>query len=272
MQATNAVSGLNGQWVNSYGSLMTLQQFSNGLLWGEYSSTTGSSGTYLVIGFSPYGVTGNQPLSLCIFWKSLKGGPSDPTWQWVSILCGQLLTDAPNGPQIEVLHSMVASGPFTAVNVYEPGAYTETLVFTPYTAAQPVNLVNPDNPFDHNTVVNTVLTGQWVNKRIDSNFPALNLQSYQMPPLLDGTLFTKEKSMMIGGQYNTDATAAELMAVSITGNYTDKLGMNAAIAMGGFYNPAKAQIDLIVFKSVKTTYGNKYSCVNVLGGEQFVKK
>jgi hypothetical protein len=63
-----------------------------------------------------------------------------------------------------------------------------------------------------------------------------------------------------------------LQSVALTGTYIDKNAMNAALTMGGFYNPVKSELELIAFKSVKTVYGAKYSCTNILGGEHFVKK
>ena len=271
MSNTNLVNGISGQWKNSYGSLMTIQQFSNGLVWGTYSSTTGSSGTYMVLGFSPYNASGNQPISLCIYWKNTKGGPPDPTWNWVSMMCGQLLTDAPSGPQLELLHSMIASGPFNAVDVYGPGAYTETLVFAPYTSPVAVDL-SQSNPFENKKELVNALNGQWVNKSTNSNFPTLNLITYSNPPLVDGTLYTPEQAIMIGGLYNADAMTGTLQTIAITGIYNDKNGNNAAVSMGGFYDPLKSELELITFKSIMTTYDAKYACTNILGGEHFVKK
>jgi Avidin family len=271
MANSNINTGVSGKWTNSYGSLMNILQFPNGLIWGTYSSTTGSSGTYMVLGFSPYGAAGNQPVALCIYWKSTTNGPPDPTWSWVSMMCGQLLMDAPFGPQLELLHSMVASGPFSAVDVFAPGAYTETLVFTPFTSAV-ADEITPVNPFDNNTVTPLVLNGQWVNKNSNSRFSNLNIQTYVYPPLVDGTLYTEQRSIMIGGLYNADATPTMLQTVALTGIYTDKNGMNAAITLGGFYDAVKNELDLIVFKSISTTYGAKYACTNILGGEKFVKQ
>ncbi len=265
-----STSGISGQWVNAYGSLMNIVQFSNGLIWGEYSSTTGSSGKYTVMGFSPYGASGNQPVSLCIYWRSTAGGPPDPTWNWVSVMCGQLLTDAPGGVQLELLHSMIASSAYNAVDVYEPGAYTETLVFTSYTG-NIAHSIKHVNPFDGLEPSPFVLSGTWKNKAANSHFPALNLQTYSSIALLDGTLATNANYIAVGGLYNSNLPPGMLQTVSLAGIYLDKNGMNAAISLGGFYDTVKNELSLIVFKSIATVYGAKYSCVNVLGGEHFVQ-
>jgi len=271
MPSSDTNAGVSGQWTNAYNSLMTIEQFPNGLIFGEYSSTTGSSGTYLVIGFTPFGASGNQPVALSIYWKSTAGGPPDPTWSWVSMMCGQLITDAPSGVNMELLHSMVASGPFSTVDVYAPGAYTETLIFTPYTGSG-ANQIKPSNPFENTAITILALSGQWVNKNANSRFPTLNIQTYKNPALADGTLYTDQRSIMLGGLYNADATPAMLQTVALTGIYTDKNNMNAAITLGGFYDATKNELELIVFKYIATTNGNKYACINILGGEKFVKQ
>lgn len=82
-----------GVWVNAYGSKMDLGLLNNNLVMGTYQSSTGSTGTYRVIGLQqtadPTPQTG-QAVALAIEWHSVVAGPPDNSWHWVSGLSGEL--------------------------------------------------------------------------------------------------------------------------------------------------------------------------------------
>ena len=122
-----------GRWRNEYGSILDIQsQAPNGALSGVYTSDTGASGTYLMNGWCPFEAasTQNGPISVNIFWKPTDSSAEDPSWNWVSNMTGALFYDAPTGvPRLQLLHGMVASTLFPAVQVDRPGVYTETLGF-----------------------------------------------------------------------------------------------------------------------------------------------
>jgi hypothetical protein len=145
---------LNGTWENSYGSTMVLNVDEEGFIFGEYSSHTGSTGTYLVIGHCrPSDPTDDlgQPLVLSIYWRSIGGEEPDEGSHWVSTYCGQL---DKNG-HMTVINSLVTT---TSFQVFSPGDYIDKLMFTKQSSlnrlsakniallAQPkVKLVNPIN-------------------------------------------------------------------------------------------------------------------------------
>lgn len=262
--------GLAGTWENQYGSTVQLQQLQSGVFIGVYMSSTGSSGKYLVIGTAPSDSTGNIPVSLSVYWKSLAGGPSDPTWDWVSVMCGELQNDATNGPQLELLHGMVASTPFEAIQVFGPGVFTETLIFTPVAQGSD-ELQNVKDIFDKKVAANDSLSGLWSNVDTTSRFEVLELQSYTPAPLVDGTMMGDNNSFDIAGVTDVDSSPSMLQTVAFTGMYKDENGQRSAVTFGGFFDPVAGQLELICYKAIGAAFGNRYASVNVIGTEIFVQ-
>lgn len=128
---------LDGVWVNSYGSQMTLKVQDDGRVWGQYASTTGASGTYWIVGcclpYDPHREAG-QPLVLSIYWKPIPqpgNEPQNKSWHWVSSYCGQLswINDPASREQrlqLEVINDLVATSDF---NGYALGCYIDKLQF-----------------------------------------------------------------------------------------------------------------------------------------------
>ncbi|BFM51431.1 avidin/streptavidin family protein [Marinomonas sp. THO17] len=117
---------LNGVWQNSYGSLMTLEVNQSGQIVGEYSSTTGATGTYLVIGYSqprnPSSDLG-QAVVLSIFWRPIDQPAGDDGVHWMSTYCGQLSAEG----ELTVINTLLTTTPY---NKFAPGDYVDKLVFT----------------------------------------------------------------------------------------------------------------------------------------------
>lgn len=117
-----------GTWQNDYGSLMSLN-VSDRQVCGSYQSSTGSTGRYAIRGFTAgAGATRikNQPLALAIEWHDLGDETSDPSWNWVSGLSGQLSTDD-RGDVLTLSHLLVASGDFP--DLASRGNYLDKLVY-----------------------------------------------------------------------------------------------------------------------------------------------
>ncbi|AEF55186.1 avidin/streptavidin family protein [Marinomonas posidonica] len=116
---------LNGVWKNEYGSSMTLEVSDAGQIVGEYQSTTGASGTYLLVGHcrphNPDQQLG-QPLVLSIFWRPIDSSAEDDGVHWVSTYCGQLNS---NG-EMTVINTLLTT---TSYQAFEPGDYIDNLVF-----------------------------------------------------------------------------------------------------------------------------------------------
>lgn len=119
------------RWVNSYGSTMDLWQFPDGRLFGLYGSSTGSSGTYVVVGRTagpaPTATEG-QAVALSIFWRSVTGGTGDPSWHWVSGLGGQQFAASTTAATMPLIHAMVATTDFPELST-PPGVYLDKLVY-----------------------------------------------------------------------------------------------------------------------------------------------
>lgn len=150
---------LNGTWENSYGSIMSLEVGNNGLILGEYSSHTGSTGTYIVVGYCrPNNPTqdASQPLVLSIYWRSTGEEASDDGSHWVSTYCGQLDS---NG-QMTVMNSLVTT---TQYQGFKPGDYIDKLVFTKSSSFSKLtaNYINPITRLK--TKVDNPINGIWQN-------------------------------------------------------------------------------------------------------------
>lgn len=120
---------LNGVWQNEYGSQMSLTVYGGNLVYGTYTSSTGSTGKYMVIGYqqtaNPTTAAG-QAVALAIEWHSIAGGTGDPSWNWSSGLSGQLSIQ--NGKESLVLaHAMVASSNFPGL--CNAGTYIDKLTY-----------------------------------------------------------------------------------------------------------------------------------------------
>ncbi|MCE0494426.1 avidin/streptavidin family protein [Vibrio salinus] len=118
-------NNLSGVWNNTYGSVMTLREDGNRIL-GTYSSHTGSTGTYLLVGSctsrAPTSKAG-QSVAFSIFWRNVQEGTPDESWHWTGSMTGQLLA---SGTMI-VENSIVVSVPFEQ---YQTGNYVDELTFT----------------------------------------------------------------------------------------------------------------------------------------------
>ena len=131
---------LVGTWENAYHSKVVIDQFGD-LLVGIYSSTTGSTGSYLVLGYQQKNEpskTSGQAAALAIEWHSLDGGQGDASWHWTSGLSGQLsLQDT--GETLVLGHVLTASTEFSGL-VPQPGNYIDKLTYT-RTSAKPEKTV-----------------------------------------------------------------------------------------------------------------------------------
>ncbi len=135
---------LVGTWQNEYGSQMVLTQLDTNLVWGNYSSTTGSTGKYMVIGYQQPGnptPQAGQAVALAIEWHSIVAGQGDPSWNWSSGLSGQISIE--NGKESLVLaHAMVASSNFPGLAA--AGTYIDKLTY--FRTATDVPDADPPRP------------------------------------------------------------------------------------------------------------------------------
>ncbi|MFY0598766.1 MAG: hypothetical protein JXR03_03785 [Cyclobacteriaceae bacterium] len=249
-----------GNWQNSYNSILSItQQDENGLFQGTYSSSTGSTGVYKVVGFAPPSSSVNYPVSLSIFWKSMTGGEPDPTWHWVSMMCGEMILG--EDPRIEVLHSMIANGPYPAVDIYGPGLYSETLVFTPSDSSLGSTGTPPNGNMD--------ISGRWSSQEDCFGYHTLNIKSSDVAAF--GTFEGSGKSIEIAGLFDADAEALTLATTSFSGIYIDDNKNESGITLGGFISVDRTEMELTIFKSIGTSEAAKYASTQILKTLKFAK-
>jgi hypothetical protein len=148
---------LNGSWVNSYGSKMDLLVVEDGAIVGQYSSTTGSTGIYSVIGqCSPNTPQGSKGLAvvLSIYWHPINAETPDESWHWVSTYCGQLLGTG----ELSVTNSLVATCDF---NGFSAGDYIDKLAFQKVSSA-PNSFMPSLNSESEGVTFNSPIDGEWV--------------------------------------------------------------------------------------------------------------
>ena len=129
---------ITGKWSNKFNSVMDIKPVnSQGWFAGSYASTTGATGTYLIIGLLDptiskidNGGTG-VPCAMALSWHPLDGKKSDTTWHWVSGLGGQFIMPPQGSPEFDVLHSFTTSTKYPALGIVE-GSYLGDLQFMPY--------------------------------------------------------------------------------------------------------------------------------------------
>lgn len=237
--------GIQGKWENAYGSLMELEVGPAGEIWGSYSSTTGSTGTYIVVGQSSDQVTaGNgQAFSICIYWRSIAGGTRDPSWHWVSSLSGQWIVDR-GEPSLILEHLMVATDDFPGVG--NVGTYIDKLIYLPSTkprAASPRLAA-----FDRKgrTATDPVL-GTWQCL----TDPGLSFVLTEVNPdfgFTHGTLFLGGGQFPLYGVYDADAGS---MGLSLEG--LALAAPNGGTSTLGFGGSLNLQNDLLTLTNVVAT-------------------
>jgi saccharopepsin len=203
---------VTGKWVNSFGSLAYLTQQSGGAVVGVYSSTTGSSGIYWVLGFTdpnPSSSAG-QSLALSIFWRSVQGGKGDPSWHYVSGFSGQLIT-LNNVPTLSLMHDMVATTPFPGV-VPVTGNFMDKLLYTPYTGG---NQAPAQWPPKFSSPPGNVVDGNWICVQDPSIQLSLTVQDPTFGYLI-GTLQTANGSVPLAGFTDTYAGVDGLQLQGLT--------------------------------------------------------
>jgi saccharopepsin len=131
---------VTGSWLNGYGSVMFLTEGEGGSVSGAYTSTTGSSGSFWIVGFTGSAASQNigQPLAFSILWKSFTAGTPDPSYHWVSGFSGQLqpLNPVNDGPTLILFNDLVATAADPVITNIT-GSYIDKLAYVPYTGGAP---------------------------------------------------------------------------------------------------------------------------------------
>ncbi|MCP4988239.1 MAG: hypothetical protein GY928_19975 [Colwellia sp.] len=220
---------LNGQWKNSYDSQMFLSVDEYGLMKGVYSSTTGSSGEYYIIGnVCPLAehtdLSKGRNLVISIYWHSIKDGEPDPTWHWVSTYAGQFMSDG----KIYVLNSMVSTTDFPDIEA-KIGDYIGPLEFAKVSDQGPqIEIVVPEQ--SHPEYENQI-NGQWQVNGANYSTLTLSVKS-NLHGWVCGMLdYQGEKVRMLGF---TDVHADNILQSITVSGYLPK--KKIAISLSGSLN------------------------------------
>ncbi|HEX7681411.1 MAG TPA: avidin/streptavidin family protein [Thermoanaerobaculia bacterium] len=256
---------VTGAWINVYGSVVTLVQLDGqldgGVVAGTYTSTTGSSGSYWVVGFTdpnpPVGGNG-QSLAFCILWRSFSGGTPDPSWHYVSGFSGQMVT-VDGTPNLVMIHDMVATTPDPGV-VAMIGSYPDKLTYLPHTSGA---LPDWPPPFTQPTSADPV-DGNW--SCVQDPIITLTLTVQDLTSgYLTGTLGTAGGSVSLAGFTDNGAGAAGLTLQGLTVSALLPDGMVVAVA--GSLNLATDALTMSWLESNGTAEGSTYMQTRLRGLE-----
>jgi Avidin family len=246
---------LAGVWQNEYGSQMTLSAASPNLVVGEYTSSTGSSGTYKVIGWQQSGdptPQSGQAVALAIEWHSIVAGPPDNSWHWVSGLSGQISIQ--NGvEQLVLAHALVASVDFPGLA--PSGTYVDKLIYKRVSAKSP--------PAEFAILDQAGLDDPMVGSWFADDATALLVQS--VVPYSDnafgwitGKLIWNGSPSMLFGVTDINATAdgLNLQSVAVVGLPSDDGG--PAISLSGTLDLQSGTLTLLDLQSASTAPNATY--------------
>lgn len=205
---------ITGTWRNEYGSLMTLAAEGDALH-GIYVSSTGSSGTYPIMGFQgsrEATPSHGQPVALAVSWHSLLGGRSDASWQWSSGLSGQI-SATEGGEVLTLSHLLIASTEFPGLA--NAGIYLDKLTYRRASNAPALPLAQ-DSAFGSDPSAQS-LGGVWR----DAQGPCLRLEVTSLDATraarLSGTWSVNGEHLRIAGFANIPAPdAPQCWGLSLT--------------------------------------------------------
>jgi saccharopepsin len=243
---------VSGTWKNAYGSTMSLNVYGSGLVLGQYRSSTGSTGTYAVIGAQgpadPSAAAG-QPVALAIDWHSIVAGPPDNSWHWASGLSGQLsLSPTGGGPSLVLAHAMVATATLAFPGgAIDPGTYIDKLVYAPVAAAAPAGA--GETPGEGDPIASP-LNGRWQGS--DGSVLTLAVSSAYSGAFgwVLGTYQVDGGVWDVGGVTDINAYGAGVPRESVALTLVD--GAGNAIALAGTLQLQTMMLNLSRLTSVAT--------------------
>jgi Avidin family len=259
---------LAGVWKNEYGSTMTLSLANANLVTGTYQSSTGSTGTYEVVGYQTSAnptPSAGQAVSLAIDWHSVVQGPPDNSWHWVSGLSGQISIQ--NGvEQLVLAHALVASIDFPGLAA--AGTYIDKLIYHRVSASASQSTIPSGKAVP---AAADPLVGSWF--AMDGT--ALLIQSVVPYPgnafgWIFGKMTWKGGPSLIYGVTDINAASGglNLQSVSIVGLPSDAGG--PAISLSGTLDLNRGMLTLLNLQSQSTAPGNSY-VQTLVSTKEFVK-
>jgi hypothetical protein len=252
---------VNGSWVNVFGSVVTLLQLDGGGVIGMYTSTTGASGSYWVVGFTDPNppTNGNgQSLAFSILWRSFDGGTPDPSWHYVSGFSGQMIV-RDGTPSLIMIHDLVATAIDPGV-VDIIGSYPDKLTYAPYTpAGTPLTWPPPFQP----PISGDPVDGTWICIQDPDISFFINVHD-EISGSLTGTLNTTTGSVLLTGFTDTGAGNASLTLQGLTIAALLPDG-HMVVAVAGYLNLATNSLTMSWFESNGTAANSTYTQTRLRG-------
>ena len=251
---------VNGAWVNVFGSVVSLVQLDGGVVVGTYTSTTGASGSYWVIGFTDPNPPSNghgQSLSFTILWRSFDGGTPDPSWHYVSGFSGQMLM-IDGTPSLVMIHDLVATAVDPGV-VDIIGSYPDKLTYVP---TQPAPAPSWPPPFQPPTSADPV-DGNWTCIQDPEIALSLTLQD-DVSGFLTGTLTTATGAVPLTGFTDNGAGIDGLtrQGLTLAALLPDA---HMVVAIAGFLNLATDSLTMSWLESNGTAADSTYTQTRLRG-------
>ncbi|MFW2542271.1 avidin/streptavidin family protein [Primorskyibacter sp. 2E107] len=271
---STAANAIDGVWYNVYGSKMTLTSNpATGLIIGTYSSTTGSSGRYTVLGYTRSSSTGpvaganGFSVSLNIGWKSLDGGQGDPSWSCVSGLAGQFVVDAGGNPVLNLIHQFVAPNdvPLGGTQQFQTGISSDKLVYTRTPPAGAVAETGGSGAAMPQLPQEAVAAQSWTCVED----PGISFTQYEpYEGAFSGQYVMHGYSGPLAGQYDAafpgDGAFYQSYCLS-TLSQDPQTGAPMCVALAGWINPASGKLEVLEMRSVGTTWDARYAGVRTRG-------
>ena len=255
---------IGGTWFNTYDSKMDIQcDLMSGLISGTYSSTTGSTGTYVVLGATQAGAPSPQPngagvpVSLLLFWRSNAGGKGDPSWNYVSGMCGQLIFDGAGEMQLQVMHQLVATEDFAYI---QRGWNSDKVI---YTRSRPAGLGETPVP-DCPNLPEADVAPQTVTWTCQQD-PAYNFQQPQNGrPFFAGDInffATQSRFLATVNSFNAPQTQ-EYKGLALSAMSTDPVSkVPMAVSLSGWIDRKTGLLNVIEMRGVSSEYKHRWASV-----------
>ena len=258
-----------GVWQNEYNSQMTLSEVNPNLVVGKYSSTTGSTGEYYVVGWQtsaePTAAAG-QPVCLAIDWHSIVAGPADNSWHWTSALSGQI-NIVNTSEQLVLAHAMIASCDFPGLCT--TGNYIDKLIYNRVSHEAPAPMPLPGPEAGGDAVPS--LVGTWLGSD-GTVFMIQSVQPYTGNAFgfITGKMTWNGGPSMIYGVTDINAASAGLALQSVTIVGLPSANGGPALAYGGTLDLNSGTMTLVELSSTATS--NNATYVQTTVGQVTFKK
>ncbi len=250
---TTQLRSVAGTWKNDYGSVMTLTVTGNVII-GSYQSSTGSTGRYAITGHQASTGPSQEkglPVAFSIGWHPLDEQQADPSWHWVSGLCGQL-HQITGEDRLELLHLLVATCDFP--DLANQGTYLDKLSYRRVTgeAIELHDVAHAVASEQDNPLNGTWLAAEGYNLTLHVRASIQHTLGF-----VSGTLTTPIDRIEVSGftDINADMGGLSLQSVSVAG---PQKGDEAVQTLAGSLDLEEDRLTLLTLLTSSTPASQRY--------------